>query len=80
LLYVVANINLSKNKSNSQRLLFIWHLSEFVANINLSKNKSNSQQWVRDGLPNGGCSKYQSFKEQKQFTTSILDMVNVEKL
>ena len=117
---VVANINLSKNKSNSQlnpptfshvsccskyqsfkeqkqfttkfcrlpRQPLLQQISIFqrtkaihnfgiitklfrfvVANINLSKNKSNSQQIVFIYLTASGCSKYQSFKEQKQFTT-----------
>ncbi len=38
-----------------------------VANINLSKNKSNSQQSVKEDPNGASCSKYQSFKEQKQF-------------
>ena len=66
---VVANINLSKNKSNSQQAAGLNPNLIVVANINLSKNKSNSQQLVENAYQILGCSKYQSFKEQKQFTT-----------
>ena len=47
------------------------HAWNVVANINLSKNKSNSQRKSTKKMGRVSCSKYQSFKEQKQFTTAF---------